>query len=142
MLHCDGHTRRRNLHGRVGGFIVSRGTADASGMPFMNQAPSSRQCMRCWRTNSYDSLYSFALRLLQGTQCQRLRNKRNWSAKAHRTGILLMMSSSISSSFICLSRTARYSHSRNSCSTSCHGRMFSRFNATLTLKTNESVTES
>ena len=36
-------------------------------MPFMNQAPSSRQCMRCWRTNSYDSLYSLALKLLQGT---------------------------------------------------------------------------
>lgn len=48
-------------------------------------------------------------------------------------GTLLITSSSASSSCICRSRTARYSHSRKSCSTSCHGRMFSFRRATLTL---------
>ena len=56
-------------------------------------------------------------------------------ASTHRMGGLLMMSSSISSSCIWRSRTARYSHSRNSCSTSCQGRMFSCLRATLTLAT-------
>ena len=48
-------------------------------------------------------------------------------------GTLLSRSSSNSNSFICLSRTARYSLSRKSCSTSCQRRTFSPRRATLTL---------
>jgi hypothetical protein len=55
------------------------------------------------------------------------------SYHAYRTGTLLKRSSSISSSFICLSLTARYSHSRKSLSTSCHCRIFSVLRASLTL---------
>ena len=50
------------------------------------------------------------------------------------TGTLFNKSSSFSSSFICRSRTARYSLSRKSCSTSCHGLRFSSRRASFTLR--------
>ena len=61
------------------------------------------------------------------------KTEKNGCKSAHLIGTLLRRSSSISSSFICRSRIARYSHSRKSCSTSCQGRAFSARRATFTL---------
>jgi len=51
-----------------------------------------------------------------------------------RTGILLSRSSSSSSSFICRSRTPRYSQSEKSCTISCQGRKCSWRSATFILR--------
>ena len=100
-------------------------------MPLTNQAPWNKHWILCCRTNSYDSLYSLARKFLY-TRNQPDSFKEQLAA--YRTGTLFNKSSSSSSSRICRSRTARYSLSRKSCSTSCHGRSFSRRRATLTLK--------
>lgn len=123
-------TRRMNRHGLDGRFIASLDVETE--IALTNHAPCKRHWIRCCFTNSKDSLYNFLRRFLD--EHQDVANA-NADACTHRTGTLFSKSSSISNSFICRSLTERYSLSRKSCSTSCHGRTFSSRNATFNLQT-------
>ena len=59
-------TKRMNRHGRLGRRTTSRG--DEAGSALINQAPWSKHWIRCWRTNSKDSLYNLARRFLNHNQ--------------------------------------------------------------------------
>jgi hypothetical protein len=101
----------------------------------VNKPGALQQTLDALLTNEFERFFIQFGSQIPGDQRKTVARPRN--ANTYLTGILLNKSSSCSSSFICLSRTARYSHSRKSCSTSCHARTFSRRRATFTLQVYE-----